>query len=73
MLAGVPNGGNPLVSVVPHLAASMVQTSPFASYTNIVTIVMQMTNYDLREADGGVITFMGLTGLAYVLFTSRTT
>ena len=61
-MAGITNGGSPLVSVVPSLQASMVQSSPFASYSNVITVKV-MTNFDLRHADGGTITFSGVTGL----------
>jgi hypothetical protein len=65
IFAGIANGGNPLVSVVPDLEADMSQSSPFAGYSNVVTIKMR-TNFELRQADGGSITFTGLTGLEYV-------
>jgi hypothetical protein len=61
-VAGIVKGASPLVSVVPTLQADMVQSSPFAAYTNIITITVE-TNFDLRNADDGSITFSGLTGL----------
>ena len=62
MLMGVTNGSNPLEVIVPlFLNKSIVQSYPFSSELNVLTVAIAL-NFDLSGRDNSSITIHGLAG-----------